>query len=114
MQLAPYLGAANAFIASDDRHIGLTHVNLQIDNGFFWTADDGTMEAGLLDWGGAERVPYTQAFMGMLSGAEAEVPPPADLPQISRRSPLDLPPIYLPISQAISPDLRCCWLTRAG
>ena len=74
VEMAPFFTAANAYVASDERYIGLTHINLQIDNGYFWQEEEGgRLECGLLDWGGATRLPYTSTFMGMLSGAEAEV-----------------------------------------
>ena len=41
---------AYAYASENPDHIAFTHVNLQIDNGFFWRSPHGELEAGLLDW----------------------------------------------------------------
>ena len=73
VEMAQYFPAAQAYLAHDPRFIALNHVNLQIDNAFFWRDEEGALDCGLLDWGGASRVPFTATFMGMFSGAEADV-----------------------------------------
>mmetsp|Transcript_70587 Transcript_70587/g.163149 ORF Transcript_70587/g.163149 Transcript_70587/m.163149 type:complete len:301 (+) Transcript_70587:360-1262(+) len=56
-----------------ERFFGLMHPNLQVDNAFFWTDDDGEYHAGLLDWGGCGYMNYSGVFLGAVSGAEPEV-----------------------------------------
>merc|ERR1711957_445508 len=54
-------------------YVTFTHNNLQIDNGFFWRRQDGTLEVGLLDWGVLSCSPFASAIQGCISGAEMEV-----------------------------------------
>merc|ERR1719350_1653504 len=52
---------------------GLMHPNLQVDNAFFWTDEEGEYHAGLFDWGGCGYMPYAGIFLGCVSGALPEV-----------------------------------------
>mmetsp|Transcript_3478 Transcript_3478/g.12822 ORF Transcript_3478/g.12822 Transcript_3478/m.12822 type:complete len:520 (-) Transcript_3478:170-1729(-) len=54
-------------------YITFTHNNLQIDNAYFWRREDGTVEAGLLDWGVLACQPFASAVQGCISGADMEV-----------------------------------------
>jgi len=56
-----------------ERFFGLMHPNLQVDNAFFWTDEDGEYHAGLLDWGGCGYMNYSGVFLGAISGAMPEV-----------------------------------------
>jgi len=79
---AGYFDAAKHYASRDPDYSGLTHPNLQIDNGYFWTTSpeeaeptgDGTvLEAGLLDWYNCQRALFAAIMMGCLSGAEPAV-----------------------------------------
>lgn len=52
---------------------GLIHPNLQVDNAFFWTDEEGRYHAGLFDWGGCGYQPYAGVFLACVSGALPEV-----------------------------------------
>lgn len=56
-----------------ETYSGLMHPNLQVDNSFLWTDEDGLVHAGLLDWGGCGYMGYAGIFLGCVSGAQAEV-----------------------------------------
>ena len=73
VECARYFDEANHFAAGKAAFVALTHVNLQIDNGFFWRNEAGELEAGLLDWYNCTRAPFAAIFMGCLSGAEPDV-----------------------------------------
>lgn len=53
-------------------YISVTHVNLQADNAWFWRDEYGNLDCGVLDWGGAQRVPFCVRFLGCLSGADPD------------------------------------------
>lgn len=57
----------------DRDYISLCHFNVNIDNAWFWTDDEGHRHCGLLDWGMVGQMHVGQALWGSLSGAEAEV-----------------------------------------
>lgn len=61
-----------AYLLADIDYTGLCHVNLNIDNAWFWRDDAGTLHAGLLDWGGAGQASLAQALSGMLMMPEPE------------------------------------------
>jgi hypothetical protein len=52
--------------------IALCHWNMNLDNAWFWRAEDGTLKAGLLDWGSVGQMNVAQAFFGMTCAAEPE------------------------------------------
>lgn len=57
--------AVIAYLLSDPDYAGLCHINLNVDNAWFWRDADGTLHAGLLDWGGAGQASLAQALSGM-------------------------------------------------
>ena len=67
-----FAGLVGKFGANDSKFVGLTHTNLQLDNAYFWTADDGSLECGLLDWYMCSRTAMAQVWLGCLSGADGE------------------------------------------
>ncbi len=86
--MAPHFTAVADYLSSRDELVALSHVNLQIDNGFFWRSGAGeaggevggeaggaepSLECGLLDWYGANRTSSVSVWLGCLSGAEPEV-----------------------------------------
>ena len=79
VRMAPYFTAVQRYLASKPELYALSHVNLQIDNAFFWRTDDATaadeamLECGLLDWYNVGRSPTVSVWMGSLSGVEPEV-----------------------------------------
>lgn len=75
VECSKYFTAASNWVESDERYTALCHVNLQIDNAYFWPRTDGEegLEAGLLDWYNTTRVPFAQCFLGCFSGAEPAV-----------------------------------------
>lgn len=50
----------------------LCHFNLNLDNAWFWENQNGILQAGILDWGGAGQLCVTQAFYGMVCSAEVD------------------------------------------
>ena len=73
MECSCHFDEASAYAAERPEFVALTHVNLQVDNGFFWRTAGGDLEAGLLDWYNCTRAPFAAIFMGCLSGAEPDV-----------------------------------------
>ncbi|MCP1471460.1 hypothetical protein J3E64_003167 [Sphingobium sp. OAS761] len=61
-----------AYLLSDVDYTGLCHINLNVDNAWFWRDDAGELQAGLLDWGGAGQASLAQALSGMLMMPEPE------------------------------------------
>jgi len=73
LQCAPYLYDIQHYVTSDEKYTALGHINLQLDNAFFWERGDGELDCGLLDWYGCSRSPFVGIFQGCLSGAEPEM-----------------------------------------
>lgn len=61
-----------AYLLSDVDYTGLCHINLNVDNAWFWRDEAGQLHAGLLDWGGAGQASLAQALSGMLMMPEPE------------------------------------------
>jgi len=61
-----------AYLLSNVDYTGLCHINLNVDNAWFWRDDAGELHAGLLDWGGAGQASLAQALSGMLMMPEPE------------------------------------------
>ena len=57
----------------DTDYIALCHWNANIDNGWFWREDDGSLGCGLIDWGSVGQIHLGMALWGCLSGAEPEL-----------------------------------------
>jgi hypothetical protein len=55
-----------AYLLSNVDYTGLCHINLNIDNAWFWRDEKGQLQAGILDWGGAGQASIAQALSGML------------------------------------------------
>ena len=55
--------------------IALSHVNLQIDNAYFWreSEESDRLECGLLDWYNLSRAPAVSVWGGCLSGCDPDV-----------------------------------------
>lgn len=52
LQWNAYANEIEYFKCCDPDHIALGHNNLNIDNAYFWRDDGGTLDCGLIDWGG--------------------------------------------------------------
>ena len=50
VEIAPYFARIQKQTAANPDHTFFTHINLQIDNAYFWRSSDGELECGLLDW----------------------------------------------------------------
>jgi len=61
------------FLYGDAKYIGLCHQNGNTDNCFFYRGGDGTVSAGILDWGSTAPMSYASSFMGSTIGALAEM-----------------------------------------
>jgi len=61
-----------AYLLSNVDYTGLCHINLNVDNAWFWRDEAGALKAGLLDWGGAGQASLAQAISGMLMMPEPE------------------------------------------
>lgn len=55
-----------SYINSDIDYTGLCHLNLNIDNAWYWRDAAGVLQAGLLDWGGVGQMSIAHALCGML------------------------------------------------
>ncbi|SEB61931.1 hypothetical protein FIV41_20440 [Pseudomonas marginalis] len=64
--------AIRAFLHSSSDYVALCHWNANVDNAWFWKSDQGTLQAGLLDWGSVGQMNIAQALFGMICAAETE------------------------------------------
>ena len=69
-ECAQFFSLAQHHVASQADYAALTHPNLQIDNGFYWRDEAGTLQAGLLDWYSCGEMPFAAVLQGCLSGME--------------------------------------------
>lgn len=53
-----------------DAHIALCHWNANVDNAWFWSAPDGSLRCGLMDWGCVSVMNIAMALWGALCSAE--------------------------------------------
>lgn len=60
------------FLNQRSEMIALCHWNMNLDNAWFWRGEDGTLQAGLLDWGSVGQMNVAQAFFGMTCAAEPD------------------------------------------
>ncbi|RAV14689.1 hypothetical protein DQP55_08800 [Mycolicibacterium sp. GF69] len=60
-------------LADDSDYVALCHWNANVDNAWFWRADDGELRCGLMDWGCVSRMNVSMAVWGSLSGAETSL-----------------------------------------
>lgn len=70
------LGQCPAIVAhllADPDYTAFCHPNLNIDNAWYWRDAAGTLQVGLLDWGGAGQMGIAQALCGMLMMPEPPV-----------------------------------------
>jgi hypothetical protein len=65
--------AVIAYLLSDVDYTGLCHINLNVDNAWFWRDEAGQLHAGLLDWGGTGQASLAQALSGMMMMPEPEM-----------------------------------------
>jgi hypothetical protein len=61
-----------AYLLSDADYTGLCHINLNVDNAWFWRDGSGQLQAGLLDWGGVGQASLAQAISGMMMMPQPE------------------------------------------
>lgn len=54
-------------------YTALCHINLNVDNCWFWRDEVGVLHAGLLDWGGVGQLSIAQALSSMLMMPEPEL-----------------------------------------
>ena len=69
-QILETLPSLSSYIGRDVDYTGFCHANLNLDNAWFWRESDGTLKAGLIDWGAAGQMSIGQSFQGMLFAAE--------------------------------------------
>jgi hypothetical protein len=55
-----------------DAMVALCHWNLNLDNAWFERQPDGTLAAGLLDWGSVGQMNIAQSFFGITCAAEPD------------------------------------------
>jgi hypothetical protein len=60
------------YLLANVDYTGLCHINLNIDNAWFWRDACDELHAGLLDWGGAGQASLAQALSGMLMMPQPE------------------------------------------
>ncbi|MGV0814984.1 hypothetical protein ABQF34_23720 [Mycolicibacterium boenickei] len=56
-----------------DDQVALCHWNANVDNAWFWTEPDGTLNCGLMDWGCVSVMNVAMALWGSLCSAETEL-----------------------------------------
>ena len=61
-----------SYLNGNPDYIALCHWNMNLDNAWFWTDDEGGIHAGLLDWGSVAQMNVAQAFFGMTCSAETD------------------------------------------
>lgn len=61
------------FLYSQPDLLALCHMNANIDNAWFWREPDGTLEAGLLDWGGVGQMSVASSIWGSIGAAEPDL-----------------------------------------
>lgn len=59
-------------IYSHDQAIALIHWNMNPDNAWFWSGENGIMQSGQLDWGGVGLGNIAQSYYGMYCAAETD------------------------------------------
>jgi hypothetical protein len=64
--------AIREYLNSNSDYVALCHWNANIDNAWFWKSEQGTLQAGLLDWGSVGQMNIAQALFGMICAAETE------------------------------------------
>lgn len=60
------------FLHSRPEMIALCHMNANIDNAWFWREPDGTLRAGLIDWGSVGQMSVASSIWGCIGAAEPE------------------------------------------
>lgn len=74
IEMAPYFSdMSDYYQRSNSDFVGLAHVNLQVDNAWFWRDEYGDLDCGVLDWGGISRQPFAAKFAGCVSGADSDI-----------------------------------------
>mmetsp|Transcript_77857 Transcript_77857/g.166964 ORF Transcript_77857/g.166964 Transcript_77857/m.166964 type:complete len:708 (-) Transcript_77857:59-2182(-) len=53
--------------------IGFQHTNLQSDNAFYWYTEEGKMDIGIIDWGGASPGSFCSRMTGSITSCEGDV-----------------------------------------
>ncbi|MCW1430758.1 hypothetical protein [Novosphingobium sp. JCM 18896] len=61
------------FLYSRPDMIALCHMNANIDNAWFWREADGTLGAGLIDWGSVGQMSVASSIWGCVGAAEPEM-----------------------------------------
>lgn len=61
------------YLCSQPDLIALCHMNANIDNAWFWREPDGTLGAGLIDWGGVGQMSVASSIWGCIGAAEPEM-----------------------------------------
>jgi hypothetical protein len=61
-----------SLLNSNPDFFALCHWNANTDNAWFYRDEDGTLKAGLLDWGSVGQMNVAQAFYGLVCAAEAD------------------------------------------
>ena len=60
-------------LAEGRDYIALCHWNANVDNAWFWRADDNDLRCGLMDWGCVSQMNIAIAIWGAMSGAETDM-----------------------------------------
>jgi hypothetical protein len=61
------------FLYSRPEMMALCHMNANIDNAWFWKEPDGSLRAGLIDWGSVGQMSVASAIWGCVGAAEPEM-----------------------------------------
>lgn len=72
-EMSKHCAEMSYYMTSVPEYFSLVHPNAQVDNAFYWKNDVGTVQCGLLDWGGASYSSIPNCIGNGWIGAEPEV-----------------------------------------
>lgn len=72
-EVLPRQKEINEFLYADPRYIGFHHQNGNVDNCYFYKREDGTIDAGVLDWGSTCKMAYSSGMLGCTVGAMGDM-----------------------------------------
>jgi len=73
LHVAQYQGEINTYLTNWKDYFSLTHINMEIDNAYYFLNDEGTLEGGLLDWGSVSFGNSVACMVGNWTSAEPEI-----------------------------------------
>jgi len=72
-EMSMYCAEMQLYLTCMPEYFSLVHPNAQVDNAWYWRDPEGTLQCGLLDWGGVSHGTIPNCLANGWMGAEAEV-----------------------------------------